>query len=147
MRNFIILLFIFSPFITQGIEFYSGSKKFSVQSISGQLSKRYKTDFTIATVVVVSTFKTDLYDQQWNFLSKLDAEKWQLIYVSSLVHNNNESGYKTTSDVAIKLLKSNEFSVLIYSPSGDVLVDSDIPITADNIKNLLQKYHPNHNIS
>lgn len=144
MRNFIILLFIFLPFITQGVEFYSGSKKFSVQSISGQLSKRYKTDFTIVTVVVVSTFKTDLYEQQWNFLSKLDAEKWQLIYVSSLVNNNNnESGYKTISDVAIKLLKSNEFRVLIYSPSGDVLVDSDIPITADNINILLQKYQKN----
>ena len=147
MNKLLLLILVLSPLV-HGYEFYSGKNTYSTQTASDQISKEYGYQFQLTTIVVaVSTEKHPLYIEQWNQLEMIDAEALQLIYVSSKVRSEGKHGYYTNLDTAKEILAGSEFRVLVISPSGKELKNSEVVVTGAEIERFVQSYNKASNLT
>ncbi|GAA6134470.1 hypothetical protein NBRC116188_12590 [Oceaniserpentilla sp. 4NH20-0058] len=114
---------------------FQGGASYNLASISSEISEQYGIKFKVNTVLVASLDrKNESYKKQWEVLEGINAEQYQLIYVSALVHGEtNKHGYYTKAKTAETLLSGEEFLVQIYSSSGQLLVGSNSILSAKNI--------------
>lgn len=133
-------MFCLIPY-AHGFEVSHGDKKFEITKISSELSKQYGIAFEINAIVVASSAADNSnYRKQWELIEKIDAEQYQIVYVSALESESaSKHGYYTTKEVAGNILSGKGFLIRIYSPSGELLVSSDAILSTEKLLEFLPK--------
>ncbi|MGI0119781.1 hypothetical protein [Zooshikella sp. RANM57] len=135
---FLLLIFTANAYSVDFI-FYDSDKRhqYSITKMAAQFTKLYGYEIKPYAIVVAATKHSTKFKQQLKYLSKLDAEKWSLIYIQSLVTQGTDDNYHTDKNVAVQLLQDNSFNVLIFSPSGVLLKESNHVLNDKEIINIV----------
>lgn len=137
----LIFLIVFVTSFSHAVKVFHGDIAYDISNISSELSKKYGSQLIITTVLVASISKeNELFKKQWSLLDEVDAEGYQIIYVSALAEaNTNNHGYHTTTKTAKQILSGKGFVVQIYSATGELLASSDIALSAGEIVEYISK--------
>ncbi len=146
MKYILIIILILSSYAfaeQDNYEFFGTNKlhKYNISHFSQQLSDEYGFKVQPFSIVVASEGESEEYRKQFTYLKSLDAENMSLIYISSLTDKLDIHGYHTTTDVAKQILQGINFKVLIYSPDGNVIAQSEKVLTDYQVTRLIIKYN------
>ncbi len=141
-----ILLFILSSVSfanATNFEFFGTNKrlKYNIKEVSSEISKEYKIEFRVTSLVVASKDCGDNFKKQFRAIENLDAESNGLIFISACVKEENEHGYHTSTSVAHKILNGANDKLLIYSPDGDEIYQGEYIQKSDSILELINEYN------
>ncbi|MBU2712578.1 hypothetical protein [Zooshikella harenae] len=138
LTAFLLLIFTANVYSADFI-FYDSDKRhqYSITKMAAQFTELYGYEIKPYAIVVAATKLSTEYKQQLKYLSKLDAEKWSLIYIQSLVTQATDDNYHTDKNVAVQLLQDNSFNVLIFSPGGTLLKESNHVLNDKEIINIV----------
>ena len=145
----ILLLILLSASVVNAanFEFFGTGKlaKYNIKDVSSEVSKEYKIEFRVTSLVVASKDCDDNFEKQFKAIQSLDAETHNLIFISACAKKENEHGYHTSSSIALRVLNGASERLLIYSPDGAEIYNGEYIQKSESILILIEKYnHSKH---
>ncbi len=147
MKFIAIILLIFLPNYSYAesndFEFFSTDKlhTYTINDASRQLSSEYGFKVYSTSIVVASSKKSEKYQKQLNYLDSINAEQMSLIYITALADKPDTHGYHTSIEISKQILGEDNFKVKIFSPIGELLLESKNILSDKEIKKLLNEYN------
>ena len=92
-------------------------------------------------IILLATLSTReiKYQEQISVIQKLDAEKYQYMFVLANAEEEDRSGYYASKSVASELLNGSSFKIIIYGEHGELLRESSQVIREEKLEHHLTK--------
>ncbi len=119
----------------------SSGRKYNSETFSEQLEKEYNASFKVKIILLLTSSKNDsTYLRQEKILTKIDAERFQIIYVVACKNEELTDRYYTSRETAKKLMgETDSFRVYIVDAVGKLKYKSDRVISQNKIKELVNE--------